>query len=551
MQQRIGQFFLIVALLLGLVGFAVPAPALAQEATPAPAPERALEEYCGDYLGLTNRIAGCVRQAVDTTAAKFFGEDMDGDGDPDSGFYPLVSKFIAGFLTLGIAIYGSMAAAGMLEKVGRDTLMFLTRLSLITFFVLQADLMHSYAVAGMDSLAEIAVNATPRSGVAEGVTEDLAQVQCLQRMVQASDAGNKYIIPPWAAMDCLIDTMFGIKMDRNIRVDGVGADANGMFNKQIEGEGLTRGMLYFFTSGMKGSVFGLILGVIGFIFMWGVVSMIIKSLFTYIAGYIGLVFMMIVAPLFIPLSLFRTTKDYFDKWAKLCISFALQPVLILLFISLAVTAIDLSLFSSNYSVMYRIAGEESRKQGFNLNTYLTTNEAIKSEAMNAFWLKGNTEQKMNFDDETVQNVRNSVTNVARGRCARSEINAAGKEECADNVPLRGFRDTLDWEKLAEIRKPEVQLSEGAENKAQQLSREVLAAVIFCGVVVFVMNRLMAAIPHVIVDLVGDFGQTPNLLQQSTGQWNNAAAQQSAQIQGGVNNAVREAMGSLAGRRSGT
>ena len=279
--------------------------------------------------------------------------------------------------------------------------------------------------------------------------------------------------------------------------------------------------------------------------------MIIKSLFTYIAGYIGLVFMMIVAPLFIPLSLFRATKDYFDKWAKLCISFALQPVLILLFISLAVTAIDLSLFSSNYSVMYRIAGEESRKQGFNLNTYLTTNEAIKSEAMTALWLKGNTEQKMNFDNDTVQNVRNSVTNVARGRCARSEINAEGKEECADNVPLRGFRDTLDWEKLAEIRKPEVQLSEGAENKAQQLSREVLAAVIFCGVVVFVMNRLMAAIPHVIVDLVGDFGQTPNLLQQSTGQWNTAATQQAGQIQGGVNNAVREAMGSLAGRRGGT
>jgi hypothetical protein len=69
---------------------------------------------------------------------------------------------------------------------------------------------------------------------------------------------------------------------------------------------------------------------------------------------------------------------------------------------------------------------------------------------------------------------------------------------------------VDWEALATARSPAVTLEGDAKNAAQQISREVLAAVIFAGIVVFVMNGLLAVIPNVANDLLGDFRQSPNL-----------------------------------------
>ena len=532
---RTGQFLLLAAFLLGAM---LAVPALAQTPPPANTPGSEMAQACGEHVGVTNRIAGCVRDAVGNVANRFF--------DEDNGFYSLASKFIAGFLTLGIALYGTMAAAGMLEKVGRDTLIFVIKISFIAYFTLNADVMYRYTVEGMDALGAVMVQVSPMNGTADG-QQDFSNLTCYMEMKAAAVDMGQPITGPWMAMDCLIDTVFGIKMEArsgNLNNFTGNGGAEGWFNSNLEGQGLQRGMIYFFFSGMKTSITGLMLGILGFIFMWGLITMIIKALMTYIIGYIGIAFMMIISPLFIPLMLFRETKQYFDKWVKLVLSFALQPVLILLFVSLSIAGVDLALFSGDYSVAYRIAGDASRQPGFNLNKYLTDKEAIRSEAMTPFFVKTN---------ETIVQLKdreegNAIAPVGLSDCSRDVINGKSSDnpECAGNMPIRAFRDTIDWHKLAEIRQPAVTLSDGAERIEQQIAREVMAAVIFCGVVIFVMNRLMTVVPHILVDLVGDFGQTPNLFRAGTGGWNDAGNRMAGQAAAGVERAI----GSLTNQRRG-
>jgi len=497
----------------------------------------AMESECGKHVGMTNRIAGCVRESIGNIADKFF--------DLDNGFYSVVSGFVAGFLTIGVAVYGIMAAAGMLEKVGRDTMVFLIKMSFIAYFTLNADVMYRYAIDGMDAAGEAVVQVTPKYGNADG-DKDFSEILCLQAMKDAATVAGKPPVGPWIAMDCLIDTVFGIKMKPKMGDGGstdLGDSADKWFNKNLEGEGLQRGLVFFFFSGMQTSVLGLMLAVLGFVFMWGLLAMIIKALLTYISGYIGVTFMMIISPLFIPLVLFRETKQYFDKWVKLTISFSLQPVLILLFISFSIAAVDLALFSGDYSVMYRIAGEASRKEGFTLNKYLTEKQAINPKPMVAFFAKTN--------EMVVETKESKGASLIPG-LGFSECNEEGEKtmpECVGKMPIQAYRDTIDWKKVAEARDevgPPVVLSDGATRKEQQISREVMAAVIFCGVVVFIMNRLMAVVPHILVDLIGDFGQSPNLFKGATEGWDKGAGQLSGQASG----AVQSAIGSLANKTRG-
>jgi hypothetical protein len=517
------QMLLIVALLTGLFA-ATPEPAHAADSPSA---------SCSKYVGVTNRVAGCVRETIGNVTKTFF--------DSQHGFYPMVSKAIAAFLTLGVAIYGVLLSAGMIEKVGRDTLMFITKIALVGFFTQSTPLMYNTVIQAMDSTAAIVVQVTPKNGTWDGSnsTNDFGKIQCLQTMQSASEQAGKPVIGPWLGMDCLLDTVIGIKVDANtLGSDMIGAKDKA-YNKLTSGKGLQRGMIFFFFSGMKTSVIGLILGILGFIFIWGIISMIIKALMIYIGGYIGITFMMIISPLFIPLVLFRQTKEYFDKWVKLTISFAMQPILILLFVSLNIAAVDLALSSGDYSVMYRIAGDASRQPNFNLNSYFDKYQAIVQKPATFFYEKTDANSIPKVTDITKGNT--IAPNVVKtAECLNATAIVGSGKTCPNSIPVQMWRDTVDWDKLAKARKPAVVLEDDAENVSQQISREILAACIFLGIVVFVMNKLMTVVPYILVDLVGDFGQTPSLSSAATGAgdtkgggWNASAQQMAAGAEGSV------------------
>lgn len=505
---------------------------------------------CDGFVGVTHRLAGCIRITIDEGAQRFFDD-----------VYPGLQRAIGGVLTLAIVIYGVMISYGLVEKVGRDTFVLLLKIAAVVYFVTSSPFMFRTIIGAMDGASAAVISYSPPSGSADNAGSDYNQSVCMQAMVAAQAASNgslptgsnpRPVITPWLGIDCLIDSVIGIKI---LPASGNAAPLGSgeWFNKtyadtkdETQGDGPARGLLFFFFSSMQSSVTGGLLAVVGFFFVFGLLSLIVRAFFVYIAGYMGVALLVILSPLFLPMILFKETKQYFDKWAKMFIGFAMQPVIMLVFIIFSLTAVDLAAFSGNYSIVYQIAGDASRTAPFSLNKYLTVNrtaagaEAAKdcTPSKDCLPIIGQKDRNLaavtstpRFADADAKipiesrDLGGITDNLAYSKCTKSNLDAAEKQGGANN-PLKQFCDaqynirvtmkSIDWERLAAARTPAVTNATPKQNETpeqaagKQIARQVIASVFFCVMVVFVLNGLLAVVPRIISDLVGDALQSADL-----------------------------------------
>lgn len=497
-------------------------------------PTRAADEMattCNQYYaGITNRIAGCVRDSLAKAAENYF--------DTGDGFYAGLQLAIQAVMTISVAVFGCMAAFGMLEKPGRDSLMLLIKLACVAYFVTASDTNYQMVIRMMDGSARAVLQMVPRTGQADNSGTKFDQITCfnnLNRATEDLDGEESDYSPymqtasPWLAFDCLLDSVIGIK-PKDLSKTGLNGINQAFRNATNTGEqGLARGLFNFFFASFQSSVMGAMLAIIGFVFVWSMINMIVKALFVYLAGYIGVTMMMIVGPLFIPLILFQATRSYFDKWIKLVFSFALQPIIILAFIVFSIAAVDLAMFSGSYSVMYRIAGDASRETGFSLNAYLTQIREIPNSDPPATGAILRKSAWTVFEQKALQpNVKAPVFDETKGA-----LGVLGNSKCLDHLmkadpelaaicsqsfPLQINKDEIDWTLLAAVRTPPVELDQQEKDDGLdiggKLAREIMAAMLFAGIVVYVMNELLTVVPAIAYDMFGDYGQSANLAQMS-------------------------------------
>lgn len=477
---------------------------------------------CKQFAGVTNRIASCVTQTVGNAAEAFF--------DPNTGFYSLVKLAVTATVTLATIVYGILLAFGMVEKVGRDTVMLGLKVACVTFFCANADYTYSKVTQFMNASAQSVVFFVPTTGEAV-VGRGFDQLVCLQKMrLSQTVNGGGAIVGPWVGIDCLIDSVIGIRTDEGQGTSpDPGTEEYYRDNLSATDKGVSRGLLYLFFSTAQTSVVGLMLAIIGMCFVWGLVMLIIQSLFAFLAGYIAATFLIIISPLFIPLVLFRQTKEqYFDKWVKLLMSAVFQPVFMLAFISFSVAAMDLAVYSGDYSIMYRIAGDASRAPGFSLNKYLLDNQIAYKKPSTILQQKGATNSELEATTPDgggilAGNVKSICTTLFMEKTNPTPDEKKKQDDCKRVASTKIWHNAMNWEKLAQVRIPSVWMEEdgaycyigpGSDDAfkakcAKQMANEVLAATIFCAVVVYVLNGMMKVVPNIIVDLVGDFSQTPN------------------------------------------
>lgn len=560
MMQKLVLGTVLLAAFVACMLFLAPPSFAAGAATPTPAPAaNARSSTCSQYPGLTNRIASCIRDSVDSATADFF-----------TGFYPLVSRAITGFISLVIVIYGIMAASGQIEQPGKDTVMLLLKIAMVGYFTTNVDVMHREVVSAMDSIGSSVVRYSPGSGVADTSGTDFSQSACLKTMRDAAAANGVGTNGPWLGVDCLIDSVIGIKISDAVAAGNSVATTQKYYRESLDNtkSGVARGFIYIFASGMKTSVMGAILAAIGFLFIYGLVFLIGKILLVYLAAYIGIALLMIISPLFIPLVLMQRTREYFDKWVKLVINFALQPIIMLIFMVFTITAVDFAAFSGDYSFAYRVAGRASRQQGFNMNDYLTKphapdgsqvsdpttdsrctpvngqnpcDAAITKASTKAAQIKAQNETSSTGG--TCNTDKTVVNGLCESKCVRSVIDPKSStfdkkiaDDCAKSYDIIWQHDTINWKRLAEMRDPAV-VPEAGATPGEQIAREALASVIFCAIVVFVMNQLVKVIPVVAVDLLGDFGQSPNLAKFYGGTGRGALKGGINKVTGGISDSI--------------
>lgn len=482
--RNVGVHLSKLAMVLGLA--MAPLSAFAQTGTASGSGTPAVSS-CDAYVGLSNKVAGCILASLDHATSYFF-----------SSFYPYVSEAIAAVMLLGIILYGVMIAFSMVENIGRDTVMLVVKIALVTYCTTNVDTLYYTATDMMNAGAQAVIQAVPTSGDADG-TKTFTNITCLKNMTNASITNGVPPTGPWLAIDCMLDTVIGIKVPS---ADGSTDTSFTNQNLNPNRNGLSRGLLYIFTSGLKTSIVGVILGVIGLLFLYSLIRLTIKVLLVFISGYLAVAFLMIISPLFIPLVLLpgEAPKQYFDKWVKLLIGFGMQPVMMVAFITLFISAMDLAMFSSDYSVAYRIAGDASRQSGFDLNQYIADHSAIVKKPINLY-----DEKNGKINPPVQQVIDNSVIpESAESKCGQAAFLTGGTDDpaCKNQKPVQFYRDALDWEALATARSPAVQMEDGATTVGQQLSREVIAASIYCAVLLFVLNKFAAAVPHLVSNLVG-------------------------------------------------
>ncbi len=85
---------------------------------------------------------------------------------------------------------------------------------------------------------------------------------------------------------------------------------------------------------------GIYLAAATFLLAFFVINFAIKAVYIFVASSIAMSIMLYVSPIMIPCILFKRTKGIFDKWLKNLISFALQPMVLFLFVGVAITIMD-------------------------------------------------------------------------------------------------------------------------------------------------------------------------------------------------------------------
>lgn len=518
---------------------------------------------CSGYVGVTNKIVQCIRHTLDSAAGTYF-----------TNFYPKISNIITAVLTLTVLVYGVKLSVGLVERVSRDTVILLFKIAAVVAFTSNSDELYAMSMKALDSSTRAIVKYTPPAGPAyvnsSGNNVDYNQAECMQRMIKAQNAmpATTGALGAWLGMDCLIDSVIGIRIP-----DTSGGppptDDEKYFNEVLKATNQTtaRSYIYLFFGTMQSSVMGLVLAIAGAILIFGLLMLIIKALFVYIAAMIGLALMIMISPMFIPMILFTVTKPYFDKWLGLCISFLIQPIVLMVFIVVSLTAVDFAVFSGEYSIVYRIAGKAVRPlppaPPFDLNDYLTAlrlpngtrdpcqsqfgvcipdpasksilspnaqsiaevqgfNPGFQANAANSYALTADATKKL------IQSFQlgGMVNGLANDLCTKDnkDANPDIKQACSDFMyPLHISLLKIDWNLMAKARVMEGNVAvvppapippAGPLNEndyGRQIARELLAATIFAAVVIFVLQGVLSVVPFMAQDLLGDFMQTPNIM----------------------------------------
>lgn len=493
-----------------------------------PADPGAVVASCDCYPGLANRIVGCIRQTLHNASEVYF--------DPDDGIHGIVSKAISAMMILGVAIYGVMLSAGMVEKLGRDTFTLLLKIAFVSYFVINTQELYNIFLIMIDALAS-EVFQFSSSGL--GTSPNGLLNVCMDRATI------------WERMDCMIDSVIGIQISTITSPDFKG------FNDKITGDMLQRGLIGTFFQMMKSSSFGIVIGLMGFFFIYSMLFFLVRVLFAFLMSFISLTFLMMLGPIFIPMIIFRVTKQYFDKWVRLVIASCLQPILLVAFITFAIAGLDLVMFTGPTAVVRVIAGNKIDEPNFNLQAYI--NQYLDNSAISGPSVKGEaSDQDFRQTVGTVKGIVEATSTKCLGNTIGNVTSSLNPGAVASAKPQQGINSLLDCTRtqvkqlpykavdlarLAAFRDPPVidqaasdrykfalisvgtapddqasvaEFREASRVLMQRITQELFASVAVAVMMMLLLQTLMKVVPMISTDLTGEFRYTPNFMGGKSG-----------------------------------
>lgn len=416
-------------------------------------------------------------------------------------FYSLVSNIAKATLTLATVILGVMLVSGMVEKPSRDVFVFLFKMGCVLFFIQPTTVLDIFNM-GLDSM--------------DGLTDMMYNYSFFTSGGRCFDSATL-----WDRLDCTLDVLIGTVKD------GGGSSI----------QGVSRGLMHFFASNIASTSLGAVIGMLGFYVTFTVLFAAIKSIHTYLAAIIALAFLLMLAPMFVPMIMFKQTRSYFDKWMRIAISFILQPVILFAFLSLMLVAMDTMMLTGSGSLLRVIDPNLDQPNKF-------MSEALETQGV--FGVK--TFERLFDPGDSSRHSLTAVEDGAMGR--RAEDTRARSGDMAGAAAGYGVMAT-SWDKVQYDRLAHC-------GSAEDCQRKLAMITLTMALTAFVFISMLNYIPHLATDLTGGVYEVPNLFtmmgsqlpggdmvqQQMQGATNKATEA----MRGGVNN-FREEMSRLIGGRS--
>ncbi len=262
-------------------------------------------------------------------------------------------------------------------------------------------------------------------------------------------------------MDCVIFKVYGIDPTKNLDMDG-----------DMKGLKMFGGMILSGVVGARGFVDGM--GVIALL-----IGAFMMALYIQVVSLIALTFLFGMSPIFVPMLLFTQTQNMFKKWTSQLMSYSLQPMIMVAFISLMLFVLS-DLFGTLDATITKSAELANDPSFKKIQTVFSTSKTENSE-------------KAPFQSILTNDGVAMTDSTVAGQGV-----AAGAEKQMDQ---RTFGVSVTGKSLI--------VSPLKEDELKKLGSELVMLLILCGA----MFRFMRELPGWMSDLTGD-RTAPNLAQQA-------------------------------------
>lgn len=289
----------------------------------------ALQQICPEGY-FTERVVNCIRIIITDATEAILTE-----------FELLLNGYILGLIILAVTLFGGQILMGTVEKPGPAAFTLLLKIGLVLFFTNMLGGLLPSVFPIMETMAGVAM-----SYIVEESSQSAFLASCGE--------GGLGDVSIWRRIDCIIQRLF-------------------TGNTEADGNGYVVGVLWvlavavFWTTFLGPLVFFVMLAVFLMIFL-----LVLRCVFVFLSAYAFLSLLVIISPLLIPLVLFKSTANYFNKWWRQFLSMLIQPMILFAYMSFVFALIDGMFFRDEPYSLSRILGvnwqEPEVAEGMNADT---------------------------------------------------------------------------------------------------------------------------------------------------------------------------------------
>ena len=256
-----------------------------------------------------------------------------------------LSTAVVGAMTIAIGLLAARIALGGTQHSAAESYLLIVKISLVNFFVLQSGVVEylGYLTDITGAITDVFINVLDPSQDRYTVTGD--------RLVSTdSSTAQQVTVPPggkdmWLEIDFLVQRILGLS----------GSDTN-------LGQGIVG--IFMLVSGLffLGPIGGWIAVITSFTIalLFAAFAMVV---FTYIASFIAIMVLGAFSPIVIPMVLFTSTRNIFEKWLEQVINYSLQPVILTAFVMFMLAVMQNA--STDFIAQYKEISENATSKNNN------------------------------------------------------------------------------------------------------------------------------------------------------------------------------------------